>query len=102
MIGLARVGDNGLREPLLEKLGDLAGAQLSRDQALAAVRALQLIIIRLGKPEGQVLADVLAHLDRVYPTPDLAMNRELCQTLVALGSTSVVSKTVQLMATTAR
>ncbi len=101
VVGLARVGDPSLREPLLEKLGDLAGARLSRDQSLAAIRALQLIIIRLGKPEGQVLADVLEHLDRIYPTPDQTMKRELCQTLVALGSTSVVSKTVQLMATAA-
>ncbi len=100
VVGLARVGDSGLRDRLLEKLGEVAEAKLSREQALAAVRALQLIIIRMGKPEGQILADVLDHLDRVYPTPDHSMNRELCQTLVALGSKSVVSKTVQLMATT--
>ena len=100
VVGLARIGDPSLREPLLEKLGEVAGAKLSREQSLAAMRALQLIIIRLGPPEGQILADVREHLERVYPTPDHALNRELCQTLVALGSQSVVSKTVQLLATT--
>jgi putative heme-binding domain-containing protein len=101
VVALARVGDATLRETLLGKLGEISEAPLSREQALAAIRALQLIIIRQGKPDGQVLSDVLAHLDRVYPTPDAALNRELCQTLVALGSSSVVSKTVQLLATAA-
>ncbi len=101
VVGLARVGDPALRDRLLEKLGEIAEANLTRDQALGAVRALQLIITRLGKPEGEMLTGVLTHLDQVYPTPDQTMNRELCQTLVALGSTSVVSKTVQLMATAA-
>jgi putative heme-binding domain-containing protein len=99
VIGLARVGEASLRDQLIEKLGEVAGAQLSREQALAATRAMQLIVIRQGKPDGAMLSDVLAHLERIYPTPDHAMNRELCQLLVALGSTEVVAKTVQLMAT---
>ncbi|MBL9115877.1 MAG: c-type cytochrome [Verrucomicrobiaceae bacterium] len=98
-VALARVGNPTDREPLLQNLAKLASHELSVDQHLAAIRALQLIIIRLGKPEGDVLKAVLEHLEPAFPSKHPLIDRELCATLVALGSTSVVSKAVQLMAT---
>lgn len=99
VIALARTGQPGDRNELLGQLAKLSSHTLTTDQQLAAIRALQLIIIRLGKPEPEVTAQILEVLDPAFPSKHPMIDRELCATLVALGSTAVVSKTVQLMAT---
>lgn len=66
---------------------------------LASLRALQLILTRLGKPNPDVCEKIAAALDPVYPSEDASINRELCQVLVAIDSKQVVSKTLALMAT---
>ncbi|WP_397381668.1 c-type cytochrome [Prosthecobacter sp.] len=84
---------------MLLALGKLVGAKLTLDQQLAALRALELILIRLGKPEADICAQISTALDLVYPTENPFLNRELCQILVAIDSPTVVSKTLALMAT---
>jgi putative heme-binding domain-containing protein len=88
-----------LQNEMLKALARLEGQQLSIDQSLASLRALQLILIRLGKPDAEVCAAIAEKLDAVYPTEDAMINRELCQILVAVDSTKVVSQTLGLMAT---
>jgi putative heme-binding domain-containing protein len=100
-IALARVGDKTQRDALVQHIDSLPWANLTTEQQLAATRALSLILIRMGKPEGELLAKTQSRYDALYPAQDAALNRELCQLLVGLSSNSVVSKTVQLMATTA-
>ena len=77
----------------------LAAIKAPKNHELAALRALQLVLTRLGKPEADVCAQIAAALDPLYPTPDSRINRELCQILVAIDSPSVVSKTLAIMAT---
>ena len=93
--------DVTLQTQLLLSLGKLEGAELSREQTLAALRALQLIIIRLGKPTSEVSTALAERLESFYPQPDSLVNRELCQILIAIASPQVVSKTLGLMATAA-
>ncbi len=100
LVAVAHVGGKELRDEALEKLGTLEDVKLTHIQKLAVIRVLDLIVLRLGKPEGKLLADIISALEGEFPTTSNDLNRELCQTLVALGSTSVVSKTIQLMATT--
>jgi putative heme-binding domain-containing protein len=88
-----------LQGRLLLALGNLKGAKLPLSQQLAALRALELILTRLGKPEADVCAKIAESLDAVYPAEDPMINRELCQLLVAVDSPKVVSKTLGLMAT---
>ena len=66
---------------------------------LAALRALQLILIRLGKPDAEVCAQVAAKLDPVFPSEDAFSNRELCQILAVVDSKQIVGKTLAAMAT---
>jgi len=66
---------------------------------LAALRALQLILIRLGKPDAEVCAKIAEKLDPLFPSEDALVNRELCQILVAIDSRQVVGKTLAAMAT---
>lgn len=84
---------------MLLTLGRLVGAKLPLDQQLAALRALELILIRLGKPDAEICSQISTALDLVYPTENAFLNRELCQILVAVDSPTVVSKTLAMMAT---
>ena len=66
---------------------------------LASLRALQLVLTRLGKPNADICEKIAAALDPLFPTDNAQINRELCQILVAIDSKQVVSKTLALMAT---
>lgn len=88
-----------LQGRMLTALGNLKGAKLPLSQQLAALRALELVLIRLGKPDAEVCAQIAESLDAVYPAEDPMVNRELCQLLVVVDSPKVVSKTLALMAT---
>jgi putative heme-binding domain-containing protein len=66
---------------------------------LASLRALQLVLTRLGKPNADICEKIAAALDALFPTDNAQINRELCQILVAIDSKQVVSKTLALMAT---
>lgn len=88
-----------LQEQMLRSLDILQTSKLSRNQTLAALRALSLIFTRLGKPDPSVAEEVASRLDALYPTHEPLIDRELCQILVFLDSPSVVSKTLGLMAT---
>lgn len=90
-----------LQIEMLRTLGRLGGAQLSRGQTLAALRAIQLVFTRLGKPGPEVCDAVCEKLEPLYPSEDAMVNRELCQLLIALDSTAVPSRTLALMATAA-
>ena len=91
--------DAELQEQMLRSLDVLQTSKLSRDQTLAALRALGLIFTRLGKPDASTCQEVAGRLSHLYPTQEPLIDRELCQLLVFLDSPSVVSKTLGLMAT---
>jgi putative heme-binding domain-containing protein len=60
---------------------------------------LQLILIRLGKPDAEVCAKIAEQFDPLFPSEDPYINRELCQILVAIDSKQIVGKTLAAMAT---
>jgi len=98
-VALARVGTQPDTQSLiLTKLGSLHGQELTVDQRLGALRALQLTLIRQGKPEAQTTDRLTRVLGELYPTEHDMINRELCDVLVFLGDSGVVPKTLQLMA----
>ncbi|MFO1440233.1 MAG: c-type cytochrome [Verrucomicrobiaceae bacterium] len=80
-------------------LAALSTIQPPPGHELASLRALQLILIRLGKPDAEVCAKIAEALDPLFPSEDPTVNRELCQVLVAIDSKQVVGKTLAAMAT---
>ncbi len=88
-----------LQGRMLLALGNLKDAKLPLSQQLAGLRALELVLTRLGKPAAEICAQIAAALDAAYPAEDSMINRELCQLLVAVDSPKVVSTTLALMAT---
>jgi putative heme-binding domain-containing protein len=97
-VALARMGGREYQARLLTLLNGLDFAALDEAQRLALVRTYQISISRSGVPEGESLAQAVARLDAVYPAQTNDLNRELSRTLVALGSATVVAKTMRLMA----
>jgi len=98
-IALARQGSARHRDPLLERLNGIDAKTLDEPWRLALLRAYQLVIIRQGKPSGSLLESTIARLDALFPSGSRDENRELAGTLIALGASSAVPKTLQLMAT---
>lgn len=88
-----------IENEMLRALARLEGQKLSTAQSLAALRALELVLIRLGKPDADVCARIAEKLEAGYPSEDPYINRELAQILATIDSTKVVSRTLALMAT---
>ena len=97
VVALARVGDKPEQMEIFQLMTRLNYLKLSEADQLDALRALSLTLIRLGEPAPEVLATIGATLEPVYPTPSAALNREICQLLVAVQSPGVVAKTVALL-----
>jgi putative heme-binding domain-containing protein len=91
LIALARMGDKALQPRLIDALAKL-------DLSLPVLRAWQLCFTRMGKPAADVCAQIASKLNVAYPNSDSMMTRELCQLLIFLDDTSVVSKTLGIMA----
>jgi putative heme-binding domain-containing protein len=97
LVALARVGPKEAQGPLLEALGRIPLDRVSEEQALEALRVYGLAFIRMGRPDTQTAAKVLARLDPLLPSPSPTVNRELCQLLVYLESPTVVAKSMKLL-----
>lgn len=98
-IGKVALENAELQGEMLKALARLGGEKLSTTQQLAALRAVQLVLIRLGKPDAETCEKIAEKLEAGYPSEDAFINRELCQILVVVDSTKVVARTLGLMAT---
>jgi len=98
-IGKLAPENENLQNRMFAALGRLEKAELNMSQKLGALRALQLVLIRLGKPDTETCAKQAAKLEARYPAEDDMLNRELCQLLVVLDSKKAPVQTLALMAT---
>lgn len=97
-VGLARQAGRDAQAPLLRALSRLKFSTLSESQQQELLRAWSLIFIRLGEPDEQTAAAVIAQIDPFYPSSSRELNRELCNLLVFLKSPTVIAKTLELLA----
>ncbi|REJ70639.1 MAG: heme-binding protein [Planctomycetota bacterium] len=101
MIALARsVGDQGdaaLQEKMLAALDALDWSQLSQRDRLGLLRAYQLTLIRLGRPDEDRLAKLAARITGMFPADNFALNRELCALSVYLQAPDTATKTLALL-----
>lgn len=88
-----------LQQQMLLTMGRIQGADLTQPRRLAALRTLELIFSRLGKPNAETCAAVLEKLDPAFPSNDPLIDRELAQILVFLDSPTIASKVLAVMAT---
>jgi putative heme-binding domain-containing protein len=96
-VALARTGDASHQSFALEFLGKLDPDSLTQDQLLAWLRAHSLTFTRLGAPKDPTA--LAARFNALFPYGQNEVDHDLAELLIYLGDLSVVSKTLQLMAT---
>ena len=97
LLALARAGEKDLQAPILSRLHEFASMSLSPEQQLIALRALAVCFIRMGKPETGSAQRFNKILESRYPGSDARVNQALCELLVDLQSTNVISRTLGLL-----
>ncbi|MDQ3290168.1 MAG: c-type cytochrome, partial [Bacteroidota bacterium] len=95
-IALARHGDVSLKNRLLTNLTKVNYSPLSESQQLDLLRAIELTLSRMGKPDGSMSARLESYLNAHYPAPNNELNRMMSKILVYIDSPTVVAKTMDL------
>jgi putative heme-binding domain-containing protein len=98
-MALARQGNRQVEPALLEALMRIPFATLTEPQQADVVRAFELVLARMGMPQGAVKTKVTAYLNDQYPAGSNTLNRALCKVLVYLDAPGVVEKTMTLLET---
>jgi putative heme-binding domain-containing protein len=98
MIGLARQGKQSIKNKIFQALMKVNYDKLSPSQQLDIVRAFEVLIFRMGKPEGQMKDQVVAYFDPKFPASSNELNWVLCKVLVFIGAPGSVEKTLTLLA----
>jgi putative heme-binding domain-containing protein len=96
-LALARVGDHSLEQQLIGNMRRLDGETVQEEQALDALRTLEVIFARMGHPDAQVAQGMAEVLNKYFPAQTFALNRELSQLLVYLESPEVAGKCLDLI-----
>jgi hypothetical protein len=99
MIALARHGKPAVKTKMFQALVKVDYDKLSPAQQLDLVRTFEVLIFRMGKPEGAVSNQVVAYLGAHYPAASNELNRVLSKVLVYIGAPGSVEKTLTLLAT---
>jgi glucose/arabinose dehydrogenase len=97
VIALARNGSPIYRSQSIRSMLELNAAELTSDQLLGKLRALSLVMIRLGEPdeaEHEIIADAL---NQLLPHHDDRVNTELVSLLVYLKDERVIEKAITLI-----
>ncbi len=97
LVALARCGDKAIQPKALAAWLGLDLAKLSTDAQLEALRACELLIIRMGPPEAALAAQLVAKIDPLFPSLDLRLNRDCASLLSTLQSPTAPAKIVEQM-----
>ncbi|PSR52834.1 heme-binding protein [Adhaeribacter arboris] len=95
-IALARNGDKSLQNRLLTNLTKVNYNPLSETQQLELLRAIELTLARMGKPDASMSARLNSYLNAHYPAQNNDVNRLICKILVYVDSPTVVAKTMDM------
>jgi putative heme-binding domain-containing protein len=95
LLALARVGGAEAQPALIAALGKIPLAGLSEEDQLTKIRVLEVSVSRDGLPAHA--ESPVQELDAAYPAKSTHLNRELCQTLIAMGAPDAVEKTMKLL-----
>lgn len=96
-IALARQGDSSLKSSVFQQLMTVDYSKLSATQQGDLLRAFELVVTRMGKPDAAQQAQLIAYLNPHFPAKTNSLNRPLSKMLVYLDAPEAVSKTMALM-----
>ena len=97
MIALARHGNPSYRNTMITALTGISYASLSYSEQIDLLRAIELIVLRMGMPEPPIKAQLINYLNPHYPAKNNNLNRSLSKVLVFLEAPGVIEKTIALL-----
>lgn len=96
-VALARTATPAVKKDLYNALLSIDYASLTDEFKNDYLRAVELAITRMGKPDGAQKTDLITKLDAHYPAATNLLNRSFSKILVYLDAPDAVSKTMALM-----
>ncbi|MBA4053196.1 MAG: heme-binding protein [Marivirga sp.] len=97
MVALARQGKASSKNAMLTSLSNIPYESLSESQQIDLLRAVELILFRMGTPDGATKTRIVAYLNPQYPAKSNNLNRSLSKVLVYLEAPGVIEKTLALL-----
>jgi putative heme-binding domain-containing protein len=91
--------DVAIQSRILESLEWFDWRSLTDEQKLTLLRALEICLHRLGRPDDATVDRLIAHFDPLFPTSSFEQNWMLCETLSFLQSPYLAAKAVPLLTT---
>ncbi len=101
-LALVRMESREKTVGVLERLARLSWDSLSEEERSDLARVFSVALARGGAPTPGLRAALLAQLEPVYPASAVVLNPELCRMLVYLKSTTVLEKSLPLLAAATR
>jgi glucose/arabinose dehydrogenase len=99
MIAMARKADQKDRDIILTMVKKVNYKSLSESQQFDLLRAIELVLARMGPPGSPAREELIAYLDPNFPDKSSNdINRQLSKLLVFLEAPDAVAKTMNLMA----
>jgi len=89
--------DQILQSSIYKSLGQVDWVKLTHQGKLTLLRAYQIALIRLGKPNPNVVDSIIQHLDPQFPASNFEQNWLLCETLAYLQSSNTAAKGIKLL-----
>lgn len=97
MVALARNGSKELNSKMLNALMQINYWSLTIPQQIDLLRALELTMLRTGKPNPVDQAKLSRYLNAYFPAKTNELNRSLIKVLVYNGDVQVVPKTLDMI-----
>ena len=89
--------DRPTSNAIFKGLSQVKWSALDQQSKLTLVRAYQVALVRIGKPNSRTITKVIAQLDPQFPAPNFEQNWLLCETLAFLQAPSVAAKGMKLI-----
>ena len=87
-----------MRDLLLSTMLKHDFAKLTKEQRLAHVRILQIVLNRFGNPDEATITAIISQLDPSFPADSFELNWLLCETLAYLQAPAIAAKGMALIA----
>ncbi len=97
MIALSRHGDKSQNNAALNALVGIDYTALTEMQQVDLLRAIELVIARMGAPTGQIKTQVAAYLNESFPASSNKLNRGISKLLVYLDDAKGTEKTLAML-----
>ncbi|MFM8436414.1 MAG: heme-binding protein [Planctomycetia bacterium] len=97
-IAVAHQADPAAGPAVLAALDRLDPASLDIASRIDLARAYELAIVRLGEPEANAKARIVARLGPLFPSGDFDLDRELSSLLVGVRAPGIVTKLTGMLA----